>query len=188
MSLDTTKILTGVNYKNAQGEISSYTLNDPKGNVQTLTYDNTTLADHITEILGYVNTENGGNLININFKVAAAVTGEMKTVINTLSTNTLTNSSSTVSIINADEMISMTVGTVRNGSTSGKKVTFTCANDTNICSFTNVDISNINGTNVATISGQEIDFGTGTIITNYFKGINILSVSLEHLVINYFTV
>lgn len=158
-----------------------------KGNVQTVTYDNTTLADHITEILGYVNTENGGNLININFKVAAAVTGEMKTVTNTLSTNTLTNSSSTVPIINADEMISMTVGAVRNGSTSGKKVTFTCSNDTNICSFTNVDISNINGTNVATISGQEIDFGTGTIITNYFKDVNILNVSLEHLVINYFT-
>ena len=170
MGLDTSKILTGVNYTDKNGNVSSYTLQSSvKGNVQTVTYDNTTLADHIAEILGYVNTENVGNLININFKVATAVTGEMKTVTNTLSTNTLTNSSSTVAIINADEMISMTVGTVRNGSTSGKKVTFICANDTNICSFTNVDISNINGTNVATISGQEIDFGTGTIITNYFK-------------------
>lgn len=231
MSLDTTKILTGVNVIDKNQVKTSYTLSDPNalvkptttptsqnivsidtnneqqnltlgnnliiengvlnsatGNVQTVTYDNTTLADHIAEILGYVNTENGGNLININFKVAAAVTGEMKTVTNTLSTNTLTNSSSTVAIINADEMISMTVGTVRNGSTSGKKVTFTCANDTNICSFTNIDISNINGTDVATISGQEIDFGTGTIITNYFKSIDILNVLLEHLVINYFTV
>lgn len=159
-----------------------------KGNVKTLTYDNTTLADHINEILGYINTENGGNLINVNFKVASAVNGEMKSVINTLSTNTLTNSSSTVAIINADEMITLNIGTIRNGSTSGKKVTFTCANDTNICSFTNVDMSNINETATATISGQEIDFGTGTIITNYFKGIDILNTTLEHLVINYYTI
>lgn len=161
---------------------------DIKGNVQTTTYDNTTLSDHIDEILGYVNTENGGNLINVNFKVSTAITGEMKTVTNTLSTNTLTNSTGTVAIINADEMISLTVGTIRNGATSGKKVTFTCANDTNICSFTNVDMSNINETPTATISGQEIDFGTGTIITNYFKGIDILNIALEHLVINYYTI
>lgn len=161
---------------------------DIKGNVKTVTYDNTTLSEHINEILGYVNTENGGNLINVNFKVSSAVNGEMKTVTNTLSTNTLTNSTSTVAIINAEEMITLNVGTVRNGSTSGKKVTFTCANDTNICSFTNVDLSNINGTPTATISGQEIDFGTDTIITNYFKGIDILNTTLEHLVINYYTI
>ena len=159
-----------------------------KGNIKTVVYDNTTLADHINEILGYVNTENGGNLLNVNFKVASAVNGEMKTVTNTLSTNTLTNSTSTVAIINAEEMITLNVGTVRNGSTSGKKVTFTCANDTNICSFANVDLSNINGIPTATISGQEIDFGTGTIITNYFKGIDILNTTLEHLVINYYTI
>ena len=158
------------------------------GNVKTLTYDNTTLADHIYEILGYVNTENGGNLININLKVASAVNGEMKTVTNTLTTNALTNSTSTVAIINANEMITLNVGTVINDSKGGKKITFTCANDTSICSFANVDLSNIGGTPTATISGQEIDFGTGTIITNYFKGIDILNTTLEHLVINYYTI
>ena len=187
--LNNASTVIGVKAENANQIITGDDiLTGMKGNVKTVTYDNTTLADHIDEILGYVNTENGGNLINVNFKVASAVNGEMKTVTNTLSTNALTNSTSTVAIINADEMISLTVGTIRNGSTSGKKVTFTCANDTNICSFTNVDINNINGTPTATISGQEIDFGTGTIITNYFKGIDILNTTLEHLVINYYTI
>ena len=58
----------------------------------------------------------------------------------------------------------------------------------NTCSFANIDLSNINDTNVATMSGQEFDFGTGTILTNYFKGIDILNVQLEHLTINHFTV
>ena len=34
MSLDTTKILTEVNYKNTQGEISSYTSSNPKALVK----------------------------------------------------------------------------------------------------------------------------------------------------------
>ena len=46
----------------------------------------------------------------------------------------------------------------------------------------------LGGTQVATISGQEIDIGTGTIITNYFKGIDILNTTLEHLVIKYYTI
>lgn len=162
---------------------------DLKGQIKTENYDNTTLADHITEILGYVNTENGGSLLGISLKIGTtAISGEMKTVTNTLSTNTLTNSSSTVNIVNAGEMLYLTVAGIRNGSTSGKKVTFITSNDMNTCSFANIDLSNINGTNVATISGQEFDFGTGTILTNYFKGIDILNVQLEHLTINHFTV
>ena len=154
--------------------------------ISTQIYDNTTLASHIDEILGHVNTENGGSLVSISMKLTNAISGEMKSVTTNLSTNTLTNSTSTVNIINAGEAITLTLGAIRNGATSGKKATFTCANDTNMCSFSNIAISNINGTDTATLSGYEFTYGTNSIIHNYFNDINILNADLEHLVINYY--
>lgn len=154
--------------------------------ISTQIYDNTTLASHINEILGHVNTENGGSLVSISMKLTDAISGEMKSVTTNLSTNTLTNSTSTVNIINAGEAITLTLGAIRNGATSGKKATFTCANDTNMCSFSNIAISNINGTDTATLSGYEFTYGTNSIIHNYFNDISILNANLEHLVINYY--
>lgn len=158
-----------------------------KGVEMTEIYDNTTLEDHIDEILGYLNTENGGTLLSLNMKFSENVTGEMKTVTYNTSSNTNTYSTSTVSIINKEEMIYLFPGSIRKGSTNGKKVTFICANDTNVTSITNVDISNINGAKVATLSGQEFNFGTNSIITNYFQNINILTSSLEHLIVRHFS-
>lgn len=154
--------------------------------ISTQIYDNTTLASHIDEILGHVNTENGGSLVSISMKLTNAISGEMKSVTTNLSTNTLTNSTSTVNIINAGEAITLTLGAIRNGATSGKKATFICANDTNMCSFANIAISNINDTDTAILSGYEFTYGTNSIIHNYFNDINILNADLEHLVINYY--
>lgn len=44
------------------------------------------------------------------------------------------------------------------------------------------------GSPAVTILGQEIDFGTDIIITNYFKGIDILNTAIEQLVIKYYTI
>lgn len=154
--------------------------------ISTQIYDNTTLASHIDEILGHVNTENGGSLVSISMKLTNAISGEMKSVTTNLSTNTLTNSTSTVNIINAGEAITLTLGAIRNGATSGKKATFICANDTNMCSFSNIAISNINDTDTAILSGYEFTYGTNSIIHNYFNDISILNADLEHLVINYY--
>ena len=154
--------------------------------ISTQIYDNTTLASHSDEIWGHVNTENGGSLVSISMKLTNAISGEMKSVTTNLSTNTLTNSTSTVNIINAGEAITLTLGAIRNGATSGKKATFTCANDTNMCSFANITISNINDTDTAILSGYEFTYGTNSIIHNYFNDINILNADLEHLVINYY--
>lgn len=154
--------------------------------ISTQIYDNTTLASHIDEILGHVNTENGGSLVSISMKLTNAISGEMKSVTTNLSTNTLTNSTSTVNIINAGEAITLTLGAIRNGATSGKKATFICANDTNMCSFSNIAISNINDTDTAILSGYEFTYGTNSIIHNYFNDISILNANLEHLVINYY--
>lgn len=158
------------------------------GKIKTENYDNTTLAEHVDEILGYVNTENGGSLLNISFKLNSAIVGEMKTITYNLSTNTITNNSSTVNIVNASEMINLNVGTIRNGTNGGKKVVFNCASDTNTFSTANITISNINDNDVATLSGQEFDYGTNAIMANYFKDINILNTSLEHLTINHFNI
>lgn len=158
-----------------------------KGVEMTEIYDNTTLEDHIDEILGYLNTENGGTLLSLNMKFSENVTGEMKTVTYNTSSNTNTYSTSNVAIINKEEMIYLHPGTIRKSTGTGKKVTFICSNDTNTHSLTNVDISNINDVNTVTFSGQEFDYGTNTIITNYFKGIDILNSNLEHLVIRHFS-
>lgn len=154
--------------------------------ISTQIYDNTTLASHIDEILGHVNTENSGSLVSISMKLTNAISGEMKSVTTNLSTNTLTNSTSTVNIINAGEAITLTLGAIRNGATSGKKATFICANDTNMCSFANIAISNINDTDTAILSGYEFTYGTNSIIHNFFNNISILNADLEHLVINYY--
>lgn len=158
-----------------------------KGVEMTEIYDSTTLADHINEILGYLNTENGGTLLSLNLKFSENVVGEMKTITYNTSSNTSTYSTSNVAIINKEEMIYLYPGTIRKSTGTGKKVTFICSNDTNAHSLTNVDISNINDVNVVTFSGQEFDYGTNTIITNYFKGIDILNSNLEHLVIRHFS-
>lgn len=158
-----------------------------KGVEMTEIYDSTTLADHIDEILGYLNTENGGTLLSLNLKFSENIVGEMKTITYNTSSNTSTYSTSNVAIINKEEMIYLHPGTIRKSTGTGKKVTFICSNDTNTHSLTNVDISNINDVNTVTFSGQEFDYGTNTIITNYFKGIDILNSNLEHLVIRHFS-
>lgn len=191
-TLSTTGSLTvdGVTYNYEPDERLYVTDSESEmsGGIKTLTYDNTTLAEHIDEILSYVNNENGGNLLTINLKLSSAISGEMKSLITTLSTATTSYSTSTVNIVNADEMLYLIVGSIRKSTLGGYKITFQCTNDTESCSFTNVDISNIGGTTSASISGHEFTFETDSIINNYFKDIDISTISLEHLVINYFVV
>ena len=72
MSLDTTKILTGVNYKNTQGEISSYTLGGGSGtdrlqwkcdNIKSLEYEcyNSTI-ENVDEMFNGLDTSNVFNM------------------------------------------------------------------------------------------------------------------------------
>nr|DAE41322.1 MAG TPA: hypothetical protein [Caudoviricetes sp.] len=160
-----------------------------KGNIKTAVYDNTTLADHINEILGFVNTENGGNLISIKAKIGdTAITGSRKVVTTTTASGTISVESGEGTIINAGEMIMLTPGAIRNGANGGKKITFICANDMDNHSNTNVDISNLEGTNKAVLSGIEFGYLNDDIVQIYYQNINILNVQLEHLVIDYFTI
>ena len=157
--------------------------------VKTETYDNTTFADHISEILGYTNNENGGTLLKIGFKLGAtAITGTRKNVSINTSTGAVSVTEGSGTIMNANEFVYMTPGALRSGATSGKKVTFICANDTDLHSNSNIDISNIDGTNSVTISGQEFGYMPNSIDTIYYVNVDIMNVTLEHLTIDHYVV
>lgn len=154
--------------------------------VKKVVYDNTTLADHIEEILGYVNGENGGSLINLGFKVGStAITGTRKTVTLDTTTNTISSTSATETIVGSGHYLNCTFGGLIAGSTSGKRATFLCANDMENCSQANLDISNVNGETKVLLSGQESGFLTDNIVNIYFNQIDISAVQLEHLDITY---
>lgn len=188
MTVNQVDAIFDINHLMVETEGGLEPLKDYLGSLKTVVYDNTTLADHIDEILGYVNTENGGNLISIKAKIGnTAITGSRKVVTTTTSSGAISVESGEGTIINAGEMIMLTPGAIRNGA-KGKKATFICANDTDNHSNTNVDISNLESTNKAVLSGIEFGYLNDNIVQIYYQNINILDAQLEHLVIDYFTI
>lgn len=162
------------------------------GQIKTVIYDNTTLGDHIADILQYVNVENGGTLLSIGFKTStiSAVTTATKTTITNEANPTVATSSEAVlkpatfysfrsADINKTGNVTMLILNGPNGLTG--------------CSSTNIEITNDSSTETPTNTcvadgcGQSINAdGAVEIIT--FKGVNLLSIPLEHLVIDYFVV
>jgi len=182
-----TKLTAGTNITISSSNVISAVANGSF--VKTETYDNTTLGDHIEEIIGYANNENGGTLLRIGFKLGTtAITGTRKNVSVATDTGAITVTEAAGTIMNAGEFVYMTPGVLRSGSTSGKKITFICANDTDLHSNSNIDISNIDGTNSVTISGQEFGYMPTSIDTIYYVNIDIMSASLEHLTIDHYVV
>ena len=168
-------------------EIASANISDSSIEVvKKVMYDNTTLADHVEEILGYVNGENGGSLINLGFKVGStAITGTRKTVTLDTTANTISTSSATETIVGSGHYLNCTFGGLITGSTSGKRATFLCTNDMETCSQANLDISNVNDETKVLLSGQESGFLLDNIVNIYFNQIDISAVQLEHLDITY---
>lgn len=157
-----------------------------KQSIKKVNYDNTNLGDHLTEILGYINGENGGSLIEFGFKVGTtAITGTRKTVTTDTTTNTISTSTATETIVGAGNYVNCVLGGVIPGSTSGKRATFLCANDMETCSQANIDISNVNGDTKVLLSGFETGFIGENIINIYFNQIDISAITLEHLSITY---
>lgn len=64
--------------------------------IKTLQYDNTTLSDHLDEILSYTNVSNGGTLLFIGFKLAEQFNGN-RIKISTSGTS-VTNSPATLEL------------------------------------------------------------------------------------------
>lgn len=162
------------------------------GQIKTITYDNTTLGDHIADILQYINVENGGTLLSIGFKTgtASVLANATKATITNGANPTVATSSEAVlkpatfySFRSAD--INKT-GNVTNLTLNGP-------NGLTGCSSTNIEITSDSSTETPTNTcvadgcGQNVNAdGAVEIIT--FKGVNLLSIPLEHLVIDYFIV
>ena len=137
------------------------------GQIKTVTYDNTTLGDHIADILQYINVENGGTLLSIGFKTGTA------SVLANATKATITNGANPTVATSSEAVL--------------KPATFYSFRSADINKTGNVTNLTLNGPNGLNGCGQNINSdGAVEIIT--FKGVNLLSIPLEHLVIDYFIV
>lgn len=180
--------------------------------VGSVDYDNTTLKDHIDEILGYVNSENGGTLVSIGFKVGT----EGKTATATYLTTTLLPTPSIKEerlaatakpvFMSTKEDIILLGGSyyyaypeqvVTSGDNKG--VFFTCRNGYNF-SRGMLYISSVtrSGSTVkeAKLTGEGQSYGIETnddtgeqetqMVTTMFQDVDVSEVTLEHLTLNFY--
>lgn len=154
--------------------------NIAKGQIKTIIYDNTTLKDHLTEIIGYTNIENGGTLLSIGFKTGTA------SVLANATKVVMANSVSPV--VSTASQVVLKPGTFysfRSADIESNKLTLNGPNGIDGCSSTNVEIT----ATTCSMDGCGSTVNTdGAIETICFKSINLLEIPLEHLVIDYFTV
>lgn len=155
-------------------------LNEVKGQIKTITYDNTTLKEHLAEIISYTNIENGGTLLSIGFKTSTA------SVLANATKATIANAANPVVATTSQVVLKpATFYSFRSADIESNKLTLNGPNGIDGCSSTNLEITtatcSING------CGSTVN-ADGAIEMICFKDINLLEIPLEHLVIDYFTV
>lgn len=147
-------------------------------------YDNTTLKAHIDEILGYVNSENGGTLVSVGFKVGATGASTTITNLHMSSDNTISIDTETDVILGAGSYYyAYPEQVVTSGANEG--VFFTCRNGFTlghgILYITDA------GTKEAKLTGESTVITSATQITKMmFQDVDISGVNLEHLTINFY--
>lgn len=150
------------------------------GQINTVIYDNATLKDHLDEIMSYTNTENGGTLLSIGFKVGTA-----EVVANATKAVIANGVSPVVSTVSQIVLKAGTFYSFRSADIETNKLILNGLNGIEGCSSTNLEIT------VSTCSmngcGSKVNTD-GTLETICFNGIDLLSIPLEHLVIYYFTI
>lgn len=171
--------------------VKKYSVGD-NGQIKTVIYDNTTLGDHIADILQYVNVENGGTLLSIGFKTgtaSVAATATKTTITNGANPTVATSSEAVLKPATFYSFRSADINKTGNVT----MLTLNGPNGLTGCSSTNIEITSDSSTETPTNTcvadgcGQSINAdGAVEIIT--FKGVNLLSIPLEHLVIDYFEV
>ena len=163
--------------------------------IRTLHYDNTTLNDHIQEILGYTNTENGGNLLYIGFKVASEVRGPQYQIKTNITDNTITCEQLKIQsdsgeldpiIISATTFLECSPMIITDAETPRVRFS-TIANQVNNGYATLLIDGSSADQYIAKLSGQEsgFDISTNSLIQKYYHDIDVLNINLEHLVIEY---
>lgn len=155
-------------------------LNAVKGQIKTITYDNTTLKEHLTEIIGYTNIENGGTLLSIGFKTGAA------SVLANATKATIANAANPVVATTSQVVLKpATFYSFRSADIESNKLTLNGPNGIEGCSSTNLEITATTCSMDGCGSTVNAD---GALEMTSFKGINLLEIPLEHLIIDYFTV
>ena len=154
-----------------------------KEGIKTVKYDNTTLSEHIPEILELVNQDDGGSLISVGFKIGAQqITADTREIIYSggdvptvttlhnsviLSSGTFYNAYPEQIIVN-DETKSVYFS-CRNGFTSGRGIL-------------NINNSVVDGQ--AKLSG-ETTYLSDNITQESFQDVDVINTPLEHLIIKY---
>lgn len=152
--------------------------------VGSVDYDNTTLKAHIDEILGYVNSENGGTLVSIGFKVGTEGASTTITNLHMSSDNTISIDTETDVILGAGSYYyAYPEQVVTSGVNEG--VFFTCRNGFTlghgILYITDA------GTKEAKLTGESTVITSTTQITKMmFQDIDVSEVALEHLTLNFY--
>lgn len=147
-------------------------------------YDNTTLKAHIDEILTYVNSENGGTLVSVGFKVGATGASTTITNLHMSSDNTISIDTETDVILGAGSYYyAYPEQVVTSGANEG--VFFTCRNGFTlghgILYITDA------GTKEAKLTGESTVITSATQITKMmFQDVDISEVNLEHLTLNFY--
>lgn len=152
--------------------------------IESKDYDNTTLKAHIDEILGYVNSENGGTLVSIGFKVGTEGASTAITNLHMSSDNTISIDTETDVILGAgsyyyaypEQVVTSGVNegvffTCRNGFTLGRGILY----------ITDA------GTKEAKLTGESTVITSATQITKMmFQDVDVSEVALEHLTLNFY--
>lgn len=147
-------------------------------------YDNTTLKAHIDEILSYVNSENGGTLVSVGFKVGTTGASTTITNLHMSSDNTISIDTETDVILGAGSYYyAYPEQVVTSGANEG--VFFTCRNGFTlghgILYITDA------GTKEAKLTGESTVITSATQITKMmFQDVDISEVNLEHLTLNFY--
>lgn len=169
-------------------EILEVPLANSNGQITSVVYDDTTLVDHITEILGHTNTENGGTLLKVGFKIGSAsvAANGTKTTISNGTSPTVETSS--VSVFGASRFYSFTASDImtENGTTT---LTLAGPNGLSGASQSVIEITSTsdNATQTCSVSGSTTIVNGANIEITAFSGIDLLSIPLEHLIIDYYT-
>lgn len=150
--------------------------------IETYQYDNTTLAEHLDEILNFTNPLNGGTLLFIGFRLESDLQGTMTAILTDTSTGQLYRSDTQSTILPADNFTIFRPASIYpdNGTTQQVKFNTT---EVNTIGFGNLSLGRAGGVQSAILSGLGYVIDSTTLGQYSCSGVSILNARLRHLTI-----
>lgn len=157
------------------GEQSQYS----ESGLKYQTFDNSTLGEHLNDILGYINSENGGSLVSFGFKVGS---NSVSATATNIQFNADGNSITTASVtpFTQGDFVNCTLKHINDIQTGAY---FTCG----INQISNATLQIDETTNTVKLSNFQIttNAGNGSPLLTYYENVDITNMELEHLTITY---